>query len=222
MRWARKEPGLQHQKAWKPHHIFVLVHKATTLGGVGWGAEVDEAGALEKCSVTGARPVHLVVQLLYGLLWENRMAPFTHEKKQKTEGCCCDLKCGAIWCHWQSECHPSLPGQEAESSERGAAKPEWGWESNVVFFTDTEVSQSSVFIEQLFFPWKWLLSVGENLQIKWMEMLIPALTALGNSLSSDSFLVRLPPYRLPFAAYQGRDPGCDCHALRATDSLFTA
>lgn len=184
MQWARKEPGLQRQKAWKPYHTFVPVHKATTLGGAGWRAEVDEAWALEKCSVTGARSVRWVVQLLYDLLWENCMAPFTHEKKQT--GCRCHLKRGAVWCHWQSECHPNLLGQKAESSKRGAAKPEWGWESNVVFFTDTQDSQSPVFAGQLFFPWKLLLTAGENLQMKWTEMLIPALTALGNSLSSDS------------------------------------
>lgn len=111
---------MQHQKAWKPHHIFVPVHKATTRGGVGCGAEVDEARALEKCSMVGAQPVHLVIQLLYDLLWENRTAPFTHEKKQKTgsllwsETRCCLMPL-RVWCHC------SLLRKEAESSKRGSS-----------------------------------------------------------------------------------------------------
>lgn len=51
---------------------FCSSYKTNTLGREvsGWWerTEVDEVWAVEKCSMTGARPVHLVVQLLYGLL----------------------------------------------------------------------------------------------------------------------------------------------------------
>lgn len=180
---------MQHQKAWKPHHIFVPVHKATTRGGVGCGAEVDEARALEKCSMVGAQPVHLVIQLLYDLLWENHTSPFTHEKKQKTEGRCSDLKRDAVWCHWESGVTTIYWGKRQRAA-RGAAVPEWGWGSNTIFFTDTEDSQSSVFVGQVF-----------PLKIKWMEILISALTVLGSSLSPDSSA------QVPFCPLQRQGSG---------------
>lgn len=165
---------------------FCSSYKTNTLGreageSAGMRAKVDEVWAVEKCSVTGARPVHLVVQLLYGLLWEDGTGLFKHEKRQKTESHCCDLKHGAVW---QADCHPNLAGLKAESSERGAAKSEWGWEIDVLFFADTQDCQLSVLVEQLFFPCKWLLTVGENSQIKWY-VFIHASALLGNSMSSD-------------------------------------
>lgn len=152
---------------------FCSSYKTNTLGreageSAGMRAKVDEVWAVEKCSVTGARPVHLVVQLLYGLLWEDGTGLFKHEKRQKTESHCCDLKRGAVW---QADCHPNLAGLKAESSERGAAKSEWGWDIDVLFFAETQDCQLSVLVEQLFFPCKWLLTVGENSQIKWYKFL---------------------------------------------------
>lgn len=158
-------------------------------------AEVDEVWAIEKCSVAGARPVHLVVQLLYGLLWEDCMAPFTHEKKQKTESCCCDLKRGAVW---QSDCHLNLAGLKAESSERGAAKSEREWVFIVLFFTDTQDSQLSVLVRQTT-----VFSLQTPINSWWEfsnKMNINAYSCFGSAwqLYVFWFLVRLPLHRLPF------------------------
>lgn len=98
------------------------------------------------------------------------------------------------WC-CLTVCHPNLARLKAESNERGAAKSEWGWEISVLFFPDMQDTQLPVLVGQLFFPCKWLLSVGENSQTKLIQMLIHAWAVLGNSMSSDS----LSGFLLPLA-----------------------
>lgn len=101
-----------------------------------------------------------------------------------------------------------------------AAKPEWGCERNVVFFTDTQVPQLSVFVRRLFSPWKMTI-------IFWGEFTNKMNGNVDSYFDSTWQLLvfwslnRLPPHRLPVASHRGRDLGCNCHALRAADGLFT-
>lgn len=174
---------------------------------MGWGAEVDEAWALEKCSVTGARPVHLVVQLLYGSLWANRTLHSRMKKKQKTRGL--PLRSETRCCLMPPSITPTYGARGREQWERGGKT--WTGVRAPCPFLHRQVPRSSAFVGQPPFPWKWLLSAGENLQIKRMEMSIPALSPLGRSLYSDP----LSSARAPFCPWQRQDPRRDCRALRA-------
>lgn len=144
------------------------------------------------------------------------MALFTHEKKQKTESCCCDLKCGAccltVW----------LPPQPS----RAKGREQWKRGSKIwvgvtvqhtflcwhTRFPTVSVSQTTVFPLQMTINNWWEFSNKMNISVY-------SCFSCAWKFCVFWFLVRLPLHRLPFSPCRDRDTGCDCHALRATDHL---
>lgn len=171
-------------------------------------AEVDEVWVIEKCSVTGARPVHLVVQLLYGLLWEDCTALFMHGKSRRQ-------RVAAVI--WNVVLSDSLPPQLSmakgrEQWERGS-KIWVGVRDQCTFlpwharFPIASVSWTIVFPLQMTIKRWWEFSNKINTNVN---------SCLGCAWQLHVFWFSV---RLPFASCRDRGTGCDCHALRATDHL---